>query len=127
MASAGAAFRSAIEARDIDAAVALFAEDGVFRSPAVHRPYSGPAIGAVLHAAFQTFEDFRYTDEASGPDGLHLLVFAARVGDKEVEGLDLLRPTADGQQIAELTVMVRPLRGLEALVAAMAARLPPAS
>lgn len=121
--SAGAAFRTAIEARDIDAAIALFAGDGVFRSPAVHKPYTGPAIGAVLHAAFATFEDFRYTDEATGPGGLHLLVFAARVGDKDVEGLDLLRETEDGTQIAELTVMVRPLRGLEALVAAMGARL----
>jgi ketosteroid isomerase-like protein len=34
-------FRAAIEARDLDAAVALLREDVVFRSPVVFTPYEG--------------------------------------------------------------------------------------
>ena len=51
-------------------------------------------------------EDFRYTDELGG-DGIHGLVFDARVGDRTLQGIDLLRPDAHGQ-IAEFTVMMRP-------------------
>ena len=34
-------FRAAVEAGDIDAALALLAEDVVFRSPVVFAPYQG--------------------------------------------------------------------------------------
>jgi hypothetical protein len=45
-------------------------------------------------------------------------VFRARVGDKDVEGLDLIRDDADGK-IADFTVMVRPASALMALGQAM--------
>ena len=50
------------------------------------------------------------------------LVFRARVGDREVDGIDLLRTNADGL-VTHLTVFVRPLSGLLALAEAMKAKL----
>jgi hypothetical protein len=49
------------------------------------------------------------------------LIFAARVGDRQVDGLDLLRFDPDGR-VRELMVMVRPMSGLNALAEAMARR-----
>ena len=46
------------------------------------------------------------------------LIFKARVGDREVDGLDLLRFDAEGK-VSELMVMVRPMSGLNALSEAM--------
>ena len=116
------AFREAVEAGDMDAGVALLADDVVFRSPAVFKPYVGAeAVGHLLRTVFGVFEDFRYTDELHA-EGAHVLVFEARVGDRELQGIDLIREAADGR-IAEFTVMVRPASGLAALAAEMGARL----
>jgi hypothetical protein len=110
--------RDAVERADVDAAVALLAEDVVFRSPAVFKPYEGrEAVGKILRAIFQVLEDFRYTDELEG-DGVHALVFEARVGDRSLQGIDLLRPDASGR-IAEFTVMIRPASGLIAVAERM--------
>ncbi|HET6481827.1 MAG TPA: nuclear transport factor 2 family protein, partial [Actinoplanes sp.] len=44
-------FRAAIEARDLDAAIALLHEDVVFRSPVVFTPYRGRfAVAQILRA-----------------------------------------------------------------------------
>jgi ketosteroid isomerase-like protein len=117
-------FRTAIEARDIDAAVALLADDVVFRSPVVFKPYSGrEAVRVILAAVIQVFEDFSYQREI-GAEGAadHALVFQAHIGGRQLEGCDFLRARADGL-IDEFTVMVRPLSGVQALAEAMNARL----
>jgi len=111
-------FRDAVERADPDAAVALRAEGVVFRSPAVFKPYEGQeTVGKILRAIFEVLEDFRYTDELEG-DGVHALIFEARVGDRSLQGLDLLRPDASGR-IAEFTVMIRPASGLIAVAERM--------
>ena len=116
-------FRAAVEAGDIDAGLALFSDDATLDSPVAFKPFVGiEAVGVVLRAVFETFEDFHYTDEFEAPDGMHALIFRARVGDKSVEGLDLIR-TDDAGQITNLTVMVRPLSGLIALAEAMSAKV----
>jgi hypothetical protein len=115
-------FRAAIEARDIEAAIALLADDVEFRSPVTHAAYQGrDAAGMLLRAVFQIFEDFRYVREIGDVDN-HALVFHARVGDRQVEGCDFLCTRADGT-IGEFMVMVRPMSGLLALAEAMKARL----
>ena len=116
------AFREAVEAQDLDAAVALLHDDVEFHSPFAHRPFAGKdAAETVLRNVFEVFEDFRYTDELDG-DEASGLVFVARVGDKRVHGLDLIR-TADDGRIAQFTVMVRPASALMALGEAMAPRV----
>lgn len=115
-------FRSAVESGDHDAITALLAEDVVFRSPAVHAPYRGRAACAhLLRHVSEVLEDFRYIDELAGDDRV-VLIFAARVGDRDVEGLDHLVLDDDGL-ITELRVMIRPLSGLIAVATAMGQRL----
>lgn len=117
-------FRQAIEARDLGRATGLLADDVVFNSPVAHKAYRGrETVGFILATVAQVFEDFRYIDELEH-DGHSMLRFTARVGDRSVEGVDLIEVDAAGK-IAALTVMVRPLSGLQALAAAMGARLQP--
>ena len=114
----GHPFRSAVERADMEAAVALLAEEVVFRSPAVFKPYEGrETVGTILRTVFDVLEDFRYTDELGG-EGIHGLVFDARVGDRSLQGIDLLRPDGD-ERIAEFTVMIRPASGLIAVAERM--------
>lgn len=116
-----AAFRTAIESRDIDAAIAVFGPDVVFHSPVVHKPYVGSdALRMILTGVMQVFTDFRYTAEYGGPDG-HVLEFACRVGGRELQGVDILRGT--GGELTELTVLVRPYSAATALREQMAALL----
>jgi uncharacterized protein YceH (UPF0502 family) len=110
-------FHDAVLAHDMDTAVAQLADDVVFRSPAVHRPYEGKgATAAVLRAVTTVFEGFRYTDVLDDGDRVGL-VFEARVGHRDVQGWDYLR--FDGDRIVEFTVMIRPLSGLQAVVEGM--------
>ncbi len=121
-------FRSAIEAQDLDAAVALLREDVVFHSPVVFKPYHGrEAMRVILEAVMAVFEDFHYVREI-GADiesgaRVHALVFQARVGDKQIEGCDFIQLDEDGA-ISTFTVMVRPMSGAVALAEAMKAQLP---
>src|SRR2546429_174500 len=113
------AFRAAIEAEDPEALTAALADDVVFRSPVVFRAYEGkPLVSMILtEGAMKVFEDFHYTDQLENGDAA-ALVFNARVGDRELDGLDLLRFDSEGK-VAELSVMVRPMSGLNALAEAM--------
>jgi hypothetical protein len=116
------AFKAAVEAEDPDALTDALAEDVVFRSPAVFKPYEGKELVAAIltQGAMKVFEDFRYTDRLEDSDTA-VLIFSARVGDRELDGLDRLRFDADGK-VRELMVMVRPMSGLNALAEAMARR-----
>ena len=111
-------FRSAVEAGDHAGAVETLAPDVVLNSPVAFRPFEGrDTVGDVLAAVLDTFEDFHYTDALEGPTA-HALVFRARVEDKQIEGIDLLRFDGDGQ-ISDFTVLVRPLSATIALAQAM--------
>ena len=120
--SAASDFRAAIERRDFDGMLATLADDVVLHSPVSFKPFEGKeAVAGLLRIIVGTFEDFRYTDELAGDD-VHALIFRARVGDREVEGLDLIRPGPDGR-IVDFTVMVRPLTGVVALAEAVGPQL----
>jgi hypothetical protein len=114
-------FAVAIEAGDEDGALATIADDVVFHSPAVYRAYEGKvAVEFVLRTVAAVFENFRYTNEWR--DGATtILFFDANVGDRELQGVDILEEN-DAGQIAEFTVMIRPLSGLQAVAQAMQAR-----
>jgi hypothetical protein len=111
-------FRNAVERGDHAGMVAALAPGVVFNSPVAFQPFNGrDVVSEVLSAVLSTFEDFRYTDELAGPTA-HALVFRARVGAKQVEGIDLLRFDGDGL-IGDFTVLVRPLSAVIALAEAM--------
>ena len=115
-------FVGAVEGGDPGAVAAALAEEVSFLSPVVFRPYEGKAVVATIltEGAMKVFEDFRYTDRFE-TDGSATLVFEARVGDRSVQGVDLLRFDAEGR-IRELTVFVRPMSGVHAVAEAMGRR-----
>jgi hypothetical protein len=111
-------FRDAVLEGDHGGMVEALAPEVVFNSPVAFLPFEGrDAVGEVLGAVMETFEDFRYTDELAGSTA-HALVFSARVGEKTIQGIDLLRFDADGK-IRDFTVLVRPLSATIALAEAM--------
>jgi ketosteroid isomerase-like protein len=115
-------FRAAAEGKDFSAIDELFADRVSFRSPVVFKPYEGrEAIAVILGAVVEVFEDFRYTDQIESGDTAALL-FEARVGGRELNGVDVLRFDAEGR-IAELMVMVRPMSAVTALAEAMQTKL----
>ena len=115
-------FRAAAESKDFEAGQALFSEGVNFRSPFVHSPYQGrDAVLFLLANVAQVFEDFRYVAQVETGDTA-VLMFEARVGDRELQGVDVL-VFGEGDLIEEMTVMVRPMSGLEALGTEMGRRL----
>ena len=109
-------FRSAVESGDRERMLDALAPDVIFNSPVKHKPFEGREAVAVLFGALlETFEDFRYTDEFDDEDGSKALIFRARVGDRDLEGIDILRFDDAGRVHGDFTVMVRPLTGAMAL------------
>src|SRR3954447_14625576 len=115
-------FRAAAEAKDFSAIDELFAEDVGFRSPVVFKPYEGrDAVAMLLGAVAQVFQDFRYTDQVETGDAA-ALAFSARVGDRELDGIDFLHFDSEGR-INRMAVYVRPMSGVNALAEAMQKKL----
>lgn len=115
-------FRRMAESKDVEGGRALFREDVVFRSPFVHKPYEGiDATAFLLGQVVQVFEDFHYVAQVE-TDDVAVLQFEAKVDDRELQGVDILRFDADGR-IAEMTVMVRPMTGLQQLGEEMGRRI----
>jgi 2,4-dienoyl-CoA reductase (NADPH2) len=98
----------------------------VFHSPMAHTPYPGAmVVGLILTTVSKVFEDFAYHREFVSSDGLNItLEFSARVGDKQLKGVDLIRFDSSGK-IVEFEVMVRPMSALQALGEEMGRRLAP--
>jgi hypothetical protein len=115
-------FRAAAESKDFSAIDELFSEEVVFRSPVVFKPYEGrEAVAMLLGAVVQVFEDFRYTDQVETGDAA-ALAFSARVGDKELDGIDFLHFDGEGR-VERMEVFVRPMSGVHALAEAMKRKL----
>ena len=111
-------FRTAVEGGHLEGVVELLAPTAILNSPVSFQPFRGAeTVALVLRAVSEVFEEFRYVDALEGEETFALF-FQAKVGDKEVTGVDLFRATGDGR-IAELTVLIRPLSGLIALAEAM--------
>ena len=113
-----------VASRDLSNLLSIVHPDAVFRSPMANTAYtSAPALMLALSTVIQVFEDFTYHRQLATDDGLNIVLeFSARVGDKQLKGIDLVRFNQQGQ-ITEFEVMVRPLSGLQALGAEMGARL----
>lgn len=113
-----------VATRDLSNLLSIVHPDAVFRSPMANTAYvSAPALMLALSTVIQVFEDFTYHRQLATDDGLNIVLeFSARVGEKQLKGIDLVRFNEQGQ-ITEFEVMVRPLSGLQALGAEMGARL----
>ena len=108
------AFRKAVEAGDLNGALATLAPDVVLHSPVSFKPVNGKqAVAALFAVLLRTFEDFRYVGEFEGENGT-VLHFRTRIGDRDVEGIDMIHTNKDGL-IDDFTVMVRPLSAALAL------------
>lgn len=113
-----------METGDAAALDALLADEVVFESPAVHTPQRGRALTAkYLLAAYEVLgvPDFRYVAEWRAERSA-VLEFACTVDGMSVNGVDMLRWDEAGR-ITGFKVMVRPIKGLQAVIPRMAAVL----
>ncbi|MER2598476.1 MAG: nuclear transport factor 2 family protein [Caldilineales bacterium] len=118
-------WHAAVAAADLDAMMVLFAPDALFRSPAVFKPYSGSdTIRGILTLVMRVFGPLEYTNVWTNDHGGVVMQFSTTVPGPdrrlEIEGVDIFQLNEDGL-ISELRVMIRPLRGLQAVSAAMEA------
>jgi len=113
-----------VAARDLSQLPTLLSEQAAFRSPAVFKPYRGaPVVSLILNTVLQVFKEFEYHRQFATADGLSaVLEFTAKVEDKEIHGIDMIRFNEAGQ-IVDFEVMIRPMSALQALAAEMGARL----
>lgn len=113
-----------IAAGDLSDVARLLREDCQFSSPAFWKPYLGPVrVAHVLATAVGILEDFRYEREFHTADGRDVVLeFAARIGDLELKGIDMIAFDAEGL-IVRFEVMIRPMKSLAALAERMRASL----
>ncbi|HRX75232.1 MAG TPA: nuclear transport factor 2 family protein [Hyphomonas sp.] len=100
------------------------ADTVVFRSPVVHTPQEGKQITlAYLTAAGQTLggDTFRYTRAFDCGDKA-VLEFECVMDGIQVNGVDMIEWNGDGK-ISDFKVMVRPLKAIQTVHAAMGAML----
>lgn len=100
----------------------LLADDILFYSPVFWQPKQGKmAAFIILSTVIEVFEDFVYRREwLMGNEWA--LEFSARIGDKQLKGLDLITFDESGK-IVRFEVLIRPLNGLQALGMEMGQRL----
>lgn len=100
----------------------ILAEDVKFHSPFVWKPKEGKMMTkAILIAASQTFQNFRYIREIAENNNF-MLEFEAQVGDFTLRGVDIIALGDDGK-IIDFEVMVRPANALQALGMEMTRKL----
>jgi SnoaL-like domain len=115
-------FRRAAEAKDVALMTETLREDVELHSPILFRGFEGrDMVGAVLTHVAATLEDLTYVDELHEGDTVALR-FKARVGDRELEGIDFLELDDEGR-VAVLTVFMRPMSALTAFNEQMKERL----
>ena len=109
----------AMKSRDPALLDALLHDEAVFTSPVVHAPQRGKAITkAYLTAASEvSTQDFRYVREFDCGDRA-VLESMCTLDGVEVNGVDLIEWDQNGL-ITDFKVMVRPLKGMQAIHAAM--------
>lgn len=115
-------FRRAAEAKDLELLTETLREDVELHSPVLFRGFEGrDVVTAVLTHVAATLEDLTYVDELHEGNTVALR-FKARVGDRELEGIDFLELDEEGR-VAILTVFMRPMSALTAFNEQMAERL----
>jgi hypothetical protein len=118
-----AAWHRIAATRDPAGLAGLWADDVVFRSPAVHAPQEGKQLTtAYLSAAVVVLgPTLAYQRQWYGEHNA-VLEFEAELDGLTVHGIDMMQWNDEGK-LVEFTVMVRPFKGLEKLIELMAAEL----
>lgn len=113
-----------LHSRDADGLDSLIADDCVFQSPAVHTPQVGKELTLrYLRAAMAVLAtpDFRYVEQWIG-EASAVLEFELTIDGIHINGVDIIHWN-DDQRFTGFRVMVRPIKGLQTLMPAMAAVL----
>lgn len=116
-----ALWHQALAQNDLTAFEAILAEDAVFLSPALHRPQAGKAmVSMYLRGAMAILNNgtFHYANEWVGPRSA-VLEFEARLDGLDINGVDIIHWDDHGK-VTQFKVMVRPYKGLTALMTSMA-------
>lgn len=121
-----ARWHALMQKNDLGGLPALLHPQAVFRSPMAYKPYVGaPMVSLILNTVSKVFIDFAYHRELVSADGLSVVLeFSAKVGERELKGIDMIRFDETGK-IIEFEVMIRPMSGLQALGDEMGLRLAP--
>ncbi|MBF8189020.1 nuclear transport factor 2 family protein [Nonomuraea sp. K274] len=113
------AYRRAGEAHDVDALMATIADGVVF-----HSPISGTAgfegkeaLRELFSVVFDVVSELRYQSDI-GDERTRALTATARLGRQEIHEAALVRIDGDGL-IEEITMWIRPLPALTAMMAAL--------
>ena len=117
-----ARYREAVERQDVDALIATLSPDVEMFSPISQRALlrGRPTIRDVVAAVFANVEEMQVVDEIATADGRRRVLYLRGHlrGGQPVEESAWLRFDNAGL-VAELTLFIRPLSALTALVAAM--------
>jgi SnoaL-like domain len=116
-------FREGVEANDLDVMMSAFADDAVLYNPFYNQAFEGSdLVRMVLGNVMEVFEDFSYVSELADDRGTVGLIFRAKVGKYDIQGLDLVQFNAD-DEIVQFTVMVRPEKAASELHKQMVERM----
>jgi hypothetical protein len=113
-------WHEAVLKNDLTSFEALVTDDAIFESPALHSPQVGKAmVSMYLRGALLVLNNgsFRYVEEWISERSA-VLEFEAIVDGLRVNGVDIIRWN-DEERVTSFKVMVRPYKGLTALMAAM--------
>lgn len=116
-------FREAGEAGDLDGILATLAPDATLRSPiTMTADFRGTdELRRLFEAVFQTISDIDYFEDI-GDAETRALFYRGRIGSQPLEETLLVR--LDGEaRIRELTIFVRPLPGLTAMLDGLGPKL----
>ena len=110
-----------VEAQDPRGLADLLADEVVFHSPVVHTPQVGKPITTLyLSAAFKTLNEpghFKYLREVVDGNNA-VLEFQTEIDGITINGIDMIQWNDEGK-IVDFKVMVRPLKAVNAIHAAM--------
>lgn len=119
-----AVWKAALHSKDENYLASLLADDVVFHSPAVHSPQKGKALALkYLNAAKIVLnnENFTYLNEWVNETSA-ILEFSTMLDGILVNGIDMIT-WDDSGKIIDFKVMMRPLKGINAVIPLMAAEL----
>lgn len=122
-ATTSARWRAGVQTGRVEPLIELLHPDVVLHSPLTRRlPFTGRhRVGELLAAALASVHGIRFHTD-TGDGRTRAVVVTGRIGSLEFEETQLLRLDPDGL-ITEITLFIRPLPALTAIISAIAPRI----